>query len=192
MGERVDSRGNKVNARTGARIAPSQPASSPLPATPGLTFQVIDNEVILQYVGSLGRQVRKIARQTLMKAGKPMLAAIKARVRRLTGTLARGLRLRIGRGDRKNRYSVLITSWTTREAFAAVLSRGVAKRVRQAGQARDRYRVWYATPLEKGHANARGGGRTPPYPFLAPGFEETVDMAYQTAEQALLEAAANA
>ncbi|MBN2584874.1 MAG: HK97 gp10 family phage protein [Planctomycetes bacterium] len=182
MGIDRNERGYSQIARPRLPVAPSV-----LPVSgPGLTFHMVGGDVVLEYMASIGRGVRKVARRALSAAGRPVLAAIKARIRRVTGTLSRGLRLRVGKNDRRNRFSVLIASWTTREAFAMTRSSGAAKRIRAAGQKRDRYRVWYDASLEKGHVNARGGGRTPAHPFMAPGFEATAQTAYQIAGEALL------
>ena len=114
-----------------------------------------------------------------------MLAAMKSRIHDVSGQLRRGLRLRVGRRDRPGRYGVLISSWTTREKFAATRSSGVAARVRGLGEARDRYRVYYGPMVEFGHRQ-RGGGRTPEHPFMRPAFDALEASAAELIEQQLV------
>jgi hypothetical protein len=151
-------------------------------------FIVIDGEVLAQQLEAMGAAARKVGRQALEAGGEPMLAAIRGRIHDVTGTLSRGLEIRPGRGDRPGRISMLIQSWGTRARFARTRSSGVAARVRALGGARDRYRNWYDLPVEFGHANASGGGRTPEHPFARPGFDTTEEATAEGIEAELFTA----
>lgn len=153
----------------------------------GVTFELLNDELGLR-LEAVGSAIGRIAHQALREGGGPMLSAIKSHIHSITGLLAGGLALRAGKNDRAGRYSMLISSWTTREVFAMTRSSGVAARVRGLGQARDRYRTWYGVPVEFGHANARGGGRTPEHPFMRPGFDEAEVSTLALVEERLGEA----
>jgi hypothetical protein len=149
----------------------------------GAVFAIIDGDILATRLEATGQAARKIARGALKAGGSPMLAAIQSRIHDVSGLLRRGLRLRAGRGDWQGRYSMLISSWTTRETFA---KKKPGAKVAPGG-ARDRYRVYYGIMVEYGHRNAHGGGQTPEHPFVRPGFDATAESTGQLVEQMLLD-----
>lgn len=147
-------------------------------------FGVEDGQILAERLKATGKAAGRIARKALKAGGQPMLTAIRGRVRRNTGLLSEGLRLRFGRGDHRGKYSVLISSRTTRARFAR---KKKFYRI-AAGQPSDRYAIYYGLMVEYGHRQ-RPGGRTGSdgfvraYPFARPGFDATVGQTAELIEQ---------
>ncbi len=151
-----------------------------------ITVEVANGDEIAAALGGMSKAlVRKIGKAALAAGARPMLAAIRGRINRVSGNLAAGLRLIPGKGDRPGRLSLLVQSRTTREAFARRLDKAgrlsQAASVRSKGNARDRYKVYYGLMVEAGHAGPKGGSeRTPAHPFMRPGFDSTVENSAST------------
>jgi len=165
--------------------------------TTTLAVTVVSTAAVEAALDGLGKAVaRKLGRAALRAGATPIAAAVRARISRVTGNLAAGLRVRIGTADRPGRLSVLIQSRTTREAFAGRLEkagrRARAADVRSKGADRDRYNVYYGAAVERGHAGPWGkGARTPAHPFMGPGFDSTVEQAANTTETVLVDLVAD-
>jgi HK97 gp10 family phage protein len=154
--------------------------------SPGLACAMEGGEKVEQGLLRLWKVDLKNLRPELKTAMEPMAAAARAGIHNVTGTLGKAIRVRIGRGDRPGRYSAYIAATATRRAAAKRFGGKRAKEVTAAGKPTDRYRLWYATPLEKGHAGP-GGTQVAAHPFAEPAFEATAEQVATAAGEKLLD-----
>lgn len=124
---------------------------------------------------------------------RPMAEAARGLVHSVSGALRAALRVRMGSGDRPGRYSVFILATTTRGALARRKGGRRARLLLAGGAAAQKYRVWYARPLESGHAASgwygqqAGAQPVPPHPFAQPAFDRTHDAVANAAGAKLLD-----
>ena len=176
-----------------------------------MILQIIDGEMLAERLQNLSKGVAgKIVRGVLAGGISPMVPAMKSRIHSVTGLLAGGLKLKMGKGDRAGRYSVYVDSVVTARKFASMTHRPVA-----AGSPGRQYRVYYGVMVEFGHkyrrddetsthidkrGEARGehgpiyvrhgqsGRRTPAHSFLRAVFDAQVEGAAEKIENGFWDA----
>jgi hypothetical protein len=175
-----------------------------------MIIQIIEGEMLAERLQNLSRGAAgKVVRGILAEGVGPMVPAMRSRIHSVTGLLAGGLRLKMGKGDRPGKYSVYVDSAATARKFESTKHRPVA-----AGSAGRQYRVYYGIMVEFGHkyrhddetsthidkrGEARGehgpiyvrhgqaGRRTPAHSFLRAVFDAQAEGAAEKIENSFWE-----
>ncbi len=150
-----------------------------------MIIQIIDGEMLAQRLQDLPKAVAgQIVRGILAEGIGPMVPAMRARIHSVSGLLASGLKLKLGKGDRAGRYSVYVDSAVTAGKFEAMKHRTVA-----AGSPDRSYRVYYGIMVEFGHRIAGSEDeQVPAHPFLRTVFDAQAEGAADKIENGFLEA----
>jgi len=137
-----------------------------------ITVTCDDGGVILALQNLPKAASRSVVIPALMAGGQPIVTAAKGNIHNVSGLLAGGLKLRVGKNNRPGRLAVLMQSWTTRQTFA---TKGRRRKVAE-GRGRDRYKVYYGPPLEYGRED-RAGRIVGKHPWAGPAFDATGESA---------------
>ena len=149
-----------------------------------MILQIIDGEMLAESLRNLTKGVAgKVVRGVLAEGIGPMVPAMRSRIHSVSGLLAGGLKLKMGKGDRPGKYSVYVDSTVTARKFVATKHRPVAS-----GNAGRQYRVYYGAMVEFGHRIAGSDERAPAHPFLRTVFDAQVETATETIENGFWDA----
>jgi hypothetical protein len=149
-----------------------------------MILQIIDGEILAESLQSLAKGVAgKVVRGVLAEGIGPMVPAMRSKIHSVTGLLAGGLKLKMGKGDRAGRYSVYVDSTVTARKFEAKKHRPAG-----AGSPGRQYRVYYGALVEFGHRIAGSDERVPAHPFMRTVFDAQVETAAETIENGFWDA----